>query len=50
METDNEDASSKKRYRLEGGGPPKRALELHSSLFEYFIDVRSVFKGRLPIK
>ena len=40
----------KKRYRREGGGSKKKAPEVREALFEWFIDVRAVFKKYLPKK
>ena len=31
-----------------GAGPKKRALEVRYALFDYFVDIRSSLKGRLP--
>ena len=31
-----------------GAGLPKRAIEVRIALLDYFIDVRSAFKGRFP--
>ena len=47
-EFDKEGNDSKNKYRLLGAGPQKRALEVRSSLFDYFIDIQSTLKGRLP--
>ena len=47
-EFDIEGNCSSKKFRIMGAGPPKKALEVRSALFDYFIDIRSVLKGRLP--
>ena len=31
-----------------GAGPKKRGLEVRYALFDYFVDIRSSLKGRLP--
>ena len=38
-----------KRYRLLGAGPPRKAVELRESLFDFFIDIRYSLKGRLSV-
>lgn len=45
---DIEGNDSSKKFRLAGAGAPKRALEVRTALFEYFVDVRYTLKGRLP--
>ena len=40
--------NSKTKFRLLGAGLPKRAIAVRLALFDYFIDVRSSLKGRLP--
>ena len=47
---DIEGNCSKKHFRVAGAGPPTKAVEVRNSLFEYFIDVRTALKGRLPKK
>ena len=37
------------RYRLLGAGPPRKAVELRESLFDFFIDIRYSLKGRLSV-
>ena len=46
-EFDIEGNCSSKKFRIMGAGPPKKALEVRSALFDYFIDIRSVLKGYL---
>ena len=41
---------SKKRFRESGGGRKYKAPEVRESMFEWFINVRGVLKGSLPIK
>ena len=41
---------SKKRFRESGGGRKYKAPEVRESMFEWFINVRRVLKGGLPIK
>jgi hypothetical protein len=45
---DIEGNNTKSKLRLMGAGAPKRALEVRSALFDYFVDIRSTLKGRLP--
>ena len=40
----------KKRFRAEGAGRKPQAPEFRDQLFEWFIDVRTGLKGRLPKK
>ena len=48
-EVDDEE-SFKKRFRESGGGRKCKAPEVREAMFEWFINVRGVLKGRLPIK
>ena len=41
---------SKKRFRESGGGRKYKAPEVREAMFQWFINVRGVLKGRLPIK
>ena len=41
---------SKKRFRESGEGRKCRAPEVSKAMFEWFINVRGVLKGRLPIR
>ena len=41
---------SKKRFRESGGRRKCKAPEVREAVFEWFINVRGVLKGRLPIK
>ena len=41
---------SKKRFRESGGGRKCKAPEVREAMFEWFINVREISKGRLPIK
>ena len=41
---------SKKRFRESGGGRKCKAPEVREAMFEWFVNVRGVLKGRLPIK
>ena len=41
---------AKKRFRAEGAGRKPQAPEFRDQLFEWFIDVRTGLKGRLPKK
>ena len=36
------------KFRVVGAGAPKKAVEIRKVLFEYFIDIRSALKARLP--
>ena len=45
---DMEGNDSRKRVRVAGAGPPKKVLDVRKQLFEYFVDVRTSLKGRLP--
>ena len=40
----------KTRFRVEGGGRKTKAPEVCHALFEWFVDVRTVLKARLPRK
>ena len=39
-----------KKFRAEGAGRKTQAPEVRFALFEWFIDVRGVLKGRMPMK
>ena len=41
---------SKKRFRESGGGKKCKAPQVRETMFKWFINVRGVSKGRLPIK
>ena len=41
---------SKKRFCESGGGRKCKALEVREAMFKWFVNVRGVLKGRLPIK
>ena len=43
-----EENCANNQYCLMGAGPKKRAIEVRSALFDFFIDVRHIFKARLP--
>ena len=43
-----EENCASNRYRVMGAGPKRRAIEVRSALFGFFIDVRDIFKARLP--
>ena len=36
------------KFRVAGAGAPKKAIDLRNELFQYFIDIRSSLKARLP--
>ena len=36
------------KFRVAGAGAPKKAIDLRKELFQYFIDIRSSLKTRLP--
>ena len=40
--------SGKNKYQLMGSVPKKTALEVRYALFDYYVDIRSSFKGYLP--
>ena len=40
--------ASKNKFQLMSASLPKKAIEVRITLFDYFIDVRSTFKGRFP--
>ena len=40
----------KNYFRVAGTGVPTKAVEARNDLFEYFIDVRTTIKKRLPTK
>ena len=40
--------TSKKHFRVSRAGAPIRAVEARQELFDFFIDVRTALKGRLP--
>ena len=42
-------APSKKEFRAKGGGRKHQAPEVREGLFQVFIDIRHVMKGRLPM-
>ena len=41
---------SKKRFRESGGGRKCKAPDVRKAMFDWFINVREVLKGRLPMK
>ena len=45
---DFEDGTSSKKFRSSGGGRKSRAPEVRDALFQWFIDVRTSLKARLP--
>ena len=45
---DFEEGTSSKKYRAVGGGRKSWALEVRETLFEWFVDVRTSLKARLP--
>ena len=45
---DIEENHCSNKFRVLGAGPTRRAIEVRHALFDYFIDVRSSLKGRLP--
>ena len=45
---DFEDGAALKRFRTTGGGRKSRAPEVRETLFQWFIDVRTSLKARLP--
>lgn len=47
-EFDKDGNTSKKHFRVAGAGPPVRAVEVRQGLFDFFLDVRTSLKGRLP--
>lgn len=47
---DIEGNSSQSKFRVLGAGAPKRCLGVRRELFEFFIDIRSCLKARLPKK
>ena len=46
FDIEGNDVSNKSR--VAGAGAPKKAIELRNELFQYFIDIRSSLKARLP--
>ena len=38
------------KFKIDGGGSPKKVLVVIKSLFKSFIDIRSSVKASLPIK
>ena len=36
------------KFRVAGAGAPKKAIDLRNELSQYFIDIRSSLKARLP--
>ena len=47
-EFDLEENCCRNKYCVTGADPPKKALEVQYTLFDYFIDIRYSLKGRLP--
>ena len=45
---DFEDGVPKKKFRSVGGGRKAHALEVREELFQWFVDVRTSLKARLP--
>ena len=45
---DFEDGTSSKKFRFSGGGRKSRAPEVRDAIFQWFIDVRTSVKARLP--
>ena len=45
---DIEGNDTKNKVRVAAAGPPKKAVDVRKQLFEYFVDVRTAPKGRLP--
>ena len=37
-------------FRVAGAGAPKKVIEVRTELFQYFVDIRSSLKARLPKK
>ncbi|CAL4062693.1 unnamed protein product [Meganyctiphanes norvegica] len=42
-------AGSNKKFRGPGGGRKVKAIEVRQAAFDWFVDIRSTLKGRLPI-
>ena len=42
--------SSKKKFRVSGGGRKVRVSDVREAMFEWFVDVRTSLKARLPRK
>ena len=36
------------KFRVAGAGTPKKAIDLRNDLFQYYIDIRSSLKAKLP--
>ena len=46
-ESDIEGNDLRGKYRIAGAGARKKAIQVRLELFQYFIDIRSILKGRL---